>query len=257
MKQSIKLFCYFLIFCKVYNAYASTDKTSASRTLSNTRIGLGIAGEYASIDTSLKIRFLSDNFSSTQQQTCKKFQVAPSLELGTTVMDNYYLGFLLSWRHSGASKTTLISPMKWNYYFLHQFKLQSYTDALIKFGYKPAQRTMFYGLVGPSIAKWSHTTQQILTNSSTQVSTLINEFTMTEKTVGLAVGGGIEYLIKNKYTISFEYVFHGHRSKSASRTLSYKDVKGLIPYVRSGTVTKIVQPSYSTFAIRLSYFFSL
>jgi opacity protein-like surface antigen len=130
---------------------------------------------------------------------------------------------------------------------------RSYTDAFIKFGYKPIRQVMFYGLVGPSIADWSHTTQQISVNGTTGVDKPINEFDMKEKTVGLGVGGGIEYLIKDKYAISFEYAFHKHRSKSVNRTMTYYKY----PNYLQSTFIKTVQPSYSTFAIRLSYFFSL
>ena len=122
---------------------------------------------------------------------------------------------------------------------------------------------MFYGVVGPSIANWSHTTQQISVNGVTQVSSLINEFNMKKKTLGLGLGGGLEYLIRNKYALSFEYVFHTHRSQSANHTISYDDQAPVTRAnrsgrrTRSGNPTKIVQPSYSTFAIRLTYFFTL
>lgn len=263
MKQSIKLFCYFLISYKGCSAFASIENTSTSPDLSTTRIGLGVAVEYANFDTSLKIRSPEKlgNISSTQQQTCKRIQFAPSVEIGTTIMDNYYLGFVASWRYSRAS-TTSLTPIRGAYHFSHEFKLRSYTDAFIKFGYKPIRQLMFYGVAGPSIANWSHTTQQISVNGS-QISKLINEFNMKKKTLGLGLGGGIEYLIKEKYALSFEYVFHTHRSQSANRNISYEDQAPRTRANRSGRrtrtgdLTKIVQPSYSTFAIRLTYFFNL
>jgi len=258
MKLLLKLLCNFLIFCGGVNVFASTDSKSSSNVSSNGRIGIGIAGEYANIDAHLKIRSTErlGNISSSQHQVCKKFQVAPSFELGTTIMKNYYLGFVASWRHSGASTSTSITPIRGTNHFSHTFKLKSYTDAFIKLGYRATRRTMFYGLVGPSMANWSHTTEQISVNSTTKVSRLIDEFKMEKKTVGLGLGAGVEYLIKNKYAISFEYVFHAHRSKSVSRTISYVD-PGRPPRTRTDSLVKIVQPFYSTFSIRLSYFFSL
>ena len=167
-------------------------------------------------------------------------------------MDDYYLGFLVNWRRTNAS-TASLTPLRGAYHFSHEFKLKSYTNAFIKFGYKPLRQVMLYGLVGPSVANWSHTTQQISVDLVTQVSQTISTFEMKEKTVGLGVGGGVEYLIQNKYALSFEYAFHAHRSKSASRRISYVDFGNR---TRSGDLVKIVQPSYSTFAIRLTYFFS-
>ena len=263
MKLSTKLFCYFLISYKGFSAFASTNNKSSYQDLSTTRIGLGVAVEYANFDTSLKIRSPTElgNISSTQQQTCKRIQLAPSLEIGSTILDNYYLGFIVSWRYSRVS-TTSLTPIRGAYHFAHEFKLRSYTDAFIKVGYKPLRQLMLYGVAGPSIANWSHTTQQISVNGA-QVSKLINEFNMKKKTLGLGLGGGIEYLIKEKYALSFEYVFHTHRSQSANRTISYEDQAPITRAsrsgrrTRSGSLTKIVQPSYSTFAIRLTYFFNL
>ena len=261
IKLFLKVLCNFLIFCGGVSVLASTDNKSSSDIFSNGRIGIGVAGEYANIDTSLKIRspVILGNISSTQQQTCKRFQLAPSLELGATIMDNYYLGFIASWRYLGAS-TTSITPIRGAYHFSHEFKLQSYTDVFIKFGYKPTRQALFYGLVGPSIADWSHTTQQVSVNSVAQVSKVLNTFEMRERTLGLGVGAGAEYVFKDKYAFSFDYVFHIHHSRSATRTINYID--GYNPYarkynVRSGDLVKIVQPSYSTFAVRFTYFFSV
>ena len=245
---------YFLIFCKSVSAFASTDK-STSYDLSNVRIGVGIAGEYASINNNLKIRSPTKlgNISSTQQETCKKFQIAPSFELGTTIMNDYYLGFVVSWRRSGANTGSSISPIRGPLHFSHEFKLKSYIDTFIKPGYKLSPQTMIYGVVGPSIANWSHTSQQILIHAETKVTTIQDTFEMKEKTIGLGLGCGFEYLVKNKYALSFEYVSHTHRSKSASHRMTYRD--GL--QTKSGDLVKIAQPSYSTFAVRLTYFFSL
>lgn len=252
---------YFLIFCKSISAFASTDK-STSYDLSNVRIGVGIAGEYANINNNLKIRSPEKlgSISSTQQETCKKFQIAPSFELGTTIMNDYYLGFVVSWRRSGANTGSSISPIRGGYHFSHEFKLKSYIDTFIKPGYKLSPQTMVYGVVGPSIASWSHTTQQFSV-PTTNIPKLLDTFEMKEKTIGLGLGCGFEYLVKNKYALSFEYVSHTHRSKSASHTISYIEriPRSPTPIVRvkSGDLVKIVQPSYSTFAIRLTYFFSL
>jgi hypothetical protein len=253
LKLLLHLFCYFLIFCKGFSVFASTEQPTSFSSSDGARVGVGIAGEYANVEANLKIRSPTrlGNISSSQQQTCKKLQLSPSLELGTPILNNYYLGFIVSWHYSNAN-TTSTSPIRGAYHFSHQFKLKSYIDAFLKPGYRLTSRMMIYGVIGPSIANWSHTTEQFSVNGSTQVTRLIDTFKIRGQTVGLGFGCGFEYLIQDKYALSFECTSHIHRSKTASQTLSYKDGRD-----RSGDLVKIVQPSYSTFAVRLTYFFSL
>ncbi len=251
MKQLLSLFYCCLFFWEGLSAFASAEK-SAPSIFSNGRLGIGLAGEYAKIEADLKVRspVSLGTFSSSQQQTCKKIQVAPSLELGTSIMNDYYLGFLVSWHYSNAH-TTSQSPVRGAYYFSHQFKLRYYTDAFIKPGYKLTPKTMIYGMVGASIANWSHTSDMFSFDQITQITRYINTFKMRASTVGLGVGCGFEYLIQDKYALSFEYKSYFHRSKTASQSISYQYLG-----TRTGDLIKVVQPSYSTFAVRLTYFFS-
>ena len=233
--------------------FASTEQAVPSCS-NEVRVGLGIAGEYANVEADLKVEspIRLGNISSSQQHTYKKLQVSPGVELGVTLMNDYYLGFVASCHYSNA-KTTSISPIRGAYHFSHQFRLKSYTDVFVKLGYRLTPRMMIYGVVGPSIANWSHTTEQFSVNGLTQVSKLIDTFQIKAKTVGLGLGCGFEYLIQDKYALSFEYASYSHRSKTASQLISYRDVGR----DRSGNLVKTVKPSYSTFSVRLTYFFSL
>lgn len=252
MKLLLSIICYGFIYLKGSSIFAAAEK-AAPYGLSNGRMGIGIAGEYAKIEADLKVRspVSLGTFSSSQQQACKKVQVAPSFELGSTFINNYYLGFLLGWHYSNAN-TSSISPVRGAYYFSHRFNFKSYIDVFIKPGYKLTSKTMIYGLIGPSIANWSHTTDMFSFDETTQITRYIDKFRMERKTVGLGLGFGFEYLIKKKYALSAEYASYFHRSHTASKRINYTY---LAP--RTGDLIKIVQPSYSTFSIRLTYFFSL
>ena len=165
------------------------------------RIGVGGALEYMTAEASLKIKPSGSlgNISSNQNHIGKKLQFAPCLEFGMTIGNDYYLGLHVSWRHSGATNTSR-SPISSRplYHFLHRFRVNSYFDVLAKPGYKLTPQIMVYGLIGPSVANWSHTTEQFLVNGATDVTTLIDQHKTTRNSIGLGIVAGVEYLIKYK-----------------------------------------------------------
>lgn len=74
MKLLLNFLYSFLFFCQISNAGASSAKPEPSL-ISNMRLGIGIAGEYATVDANLEVRpaeSLGVNTSSSQQQACKK-----------------------------------------------------------------------------------------------------------------------------------------------------------------------------------------
>lgn len=218
------------------------------------RIGFGIAGEYAHIDAKLNIDTSSNfgtNLQSKQAQTGKKFQIAPCLELGATVAKDYYLGLVASWRYSGKATDSRV-PLRGYYYFYNEFKLNHYADVLAKLGYKINPCSMIYGLIGPSIANWKHTTIEINQNG------VRDQFKINQTTVGLGIGIGVEYLFRKKYAFSFDCTHHFHRPTMQSQNMTYSyQPRGMVPQVANGTVFKKVDPSYSTIAVRFTTFFSL
>ncbi|MBL0942399.1 MAG: hypothetical protein IBJ00_06730, partial [Alphaproteobacteria bacterium] len=126
------------------------------------RIGFGLAVEYLNAEAKLKDNYspFSFNYQSDRAQTRKQVNVAPSIELGTIILNDYYLGLISSWRYVGA-KTRSRAPLKNMTHFYHEFKINYYVDILAKPGSRIMPNTMLYGLVGPSIVRWSHTTDQV------------------------------------------------------------------------------------------------
>lgn len=229
---------------------------TAPSIFNESRIGLGLAGEYINAVANLKIQPQEDSTStldfteSNQSQVAKKIQVAPSIELGTTIAQKYYVGLLLSWHYSKA-KNTSRSSIKGPNYFSNEFMLNHYADVLIKTGYKFTSRVMAYGLIGPSIAHWTHTSYQFDTFKN-----LVDKFKIAKSTLGLAIGLGFEYLIEKNYALSFNYTHHFHRAASKNQFMSFDDPDG--PFgIATGNMNRKVQPSYGVIAIRFTKFFSL
>jgi opacity protein-like surface antigen len=216
-----------------------------------TRVGFGLSGEYINAGANLKVDprgRLPQGIASSQSHLEKSFQIAPCIELGSLLADNYYLGLHASWRFSGIANKSK-TPTTLLVYFLHEFKLNYYTDILLKAGYKLTPRTMLYGLIGPTFAKWSHTTDfydgdNVLLNRSIRID---------KKSLGLGVGFGFEYL-KEKYAFSFDYVHHFHKSVSQDQNMTIRNGVGQL---RSGNLIKKVQPSYGVLAARFTIFFNL
>ncbi|MBX9805771.1 MAG: porin family protein [Alphaproteobacteria bacterium] len=229
-------------------------KRTSDSLLNQYRLGVGLGVEYVNASANLKIvpTGTLENIGANQSQVGKNLQVAPCLEVGTTLAQDFYLGLIASWRYSGAKNTSRapITPM---YYFLNEFKLNSYIDVLLKPGYKVTPRSMVYGLIGPSFATWSHTTTLVGTGNS--------PFKMHGRSLGLGLGVGFEYLFKENYALSFDYTYHFHRSTSRSQYVSYlvNYGGGLVPLAvpHSGDLKKSVSPSYGTIAVRFTMFFNL
>ena len=95
--------------------------------------------------------------------------MAPSLEIGVTLEKDYYFGMLISWHYMDTKKNSR-APLKDRYSLSHEFHIDYYLDVLAKPGYKMTPNFMIYGLIGPSIARWSHDTRQFLKNN--QIDTL-------------------------------------------------------------------------------------
>lgn len=214
------------------------------------RIGFGIAGEYLYLEAKMKDDFspFGKIFQSDRSQTKKKFQVAPSIEVGATFANDFYLGIFFSWRYSDA-KTKSRAPLKNLTHFFHEFKMNYYFDILAKPGYKLTPNTMVYGLIGPSIARWSHITDQF------QQQTMNDRFKITRTSVGFSFGGGLEHVIKENWALSIDYIYHIHKFTSKKQKMTFFDNTGEGLFPRTGVVSKEIQPSYSTIGARVSYFF--
>jgi hypothetical protein len=212
------------------------------------RIGVGLAGEYMNSEANLNLNspISLGNIKTEQSQTAKKLQLAPCIELGATIINDYYLALLVSWRYSGA-KNTSRSPLKNAFYFLNNFRLNQYADFFVKMGYILVPQAMIYGLVGPSLASWTHTTDIINGNQMS-----VNKFKMKKTSLGVGIGVGFEYCFQKKYAIGVDYTHYFHKTASRSRNMSY----GTGPFY-AGDLVKNIRPSYSTIAIRFTTYFQL
>jgi opacity protein-like surface antigen len=229
------------------------------------RVGVGIAGEYASIHAHLKNRpldddnDLSDAFATDTHHACHKFQISPGFELGVFAAKRYYLGFVLNKHYTSASSAMKTSVGN-NFSFDHELKLKSYVNLFLKFGYKIIPNMMCYGLVGPSFANWSHNSKTYLHDAVKNTKKVYALSEMNSKTTGFGVGGGVEYSINDKYSVSLDYTLSMHRAKNLSYKSFYNEPVSLFGAVgydaTPADVQKSVRLTYSTIGVRLSYFFS-
>ncbi|AIL13558.1 hypothetical protein IM40_08790 [Candidatus Paracaedimonas acanthamoebae] len=214
------------------------------------RFGVGIGVEYLNLQAKVKDDF--SPFGAVQfgdrDQTQKHFQVSPSLEIGKTSCNNYYTGLVVSWHYSGIKKESR-APLKLTTYFTHQFKMAYYLDVLAKLGYKVTSETMAYMLVGPSMVKWSHTTKQITEQ------TLEDTFKMSQTSIGLGVGLGVEQVIGQNVALSINYTHHFYKNEKKQKIMSIIDNVGYGPFPRSGIISKKITPSSDAITLRLTYFF--
>jgi opacity protein-like surface antigen len=244
--------------CLAVFGLASVITTSRAEDIQY-RVGIGCAVEYLNLEAKEKDDFtgLGSVNLIDRKQTQKKIQCAPSVEFGLTCLEDYYLGVIASWRYSNAH-TDSRSPLYTNNYFIQKFKLNSYANILAKLGYKLAPKTMVYGLLGPSIAKWSHQTNQYLITRG--VSNQVNTFSLRKTTVGVAFGFGLEQCLNENFALSVDYVHGFLKDKSAGKRLSvltpsFDPDIGVIMIPRTGVAKKKVRPSYDSIALRFSYFF--
>lgn len=228
-------------------------QTGTSFLVNQWRVGFGLAVEYLNTEAKLKLH-PDENLEfvgSQQSQTGKHFQVAPCLEFGNTFGNSYYLGLMVSWRYVGlkSEAKSVIVPIQ---FFQHEFKLKHYTDILMKAGYQMSPRTMVYGLIGPSITNWTHSSTQFEDNQ-----TAVDRFKINKTSIGLCLGVGVECYVNKDYTLSIDYTHHLHSPVSKSRSMRYEiqnPLGGLDPH--SGELNKKIDLSYSTIAIRFTKFFS-
>ena len=242
-------------FCIV--AIADSSQSFPPSLFNQTRIGFGLAGEYINAGANLKVKPVRDGdpvtdlpsaMASNQSHLGRMLQIALCIELGRMIENDYYVGLHTSWRVSGVSNKS-ITPIRDAQFFSHEFKIDQYIDVLLKAGYKMTPRTMIYGLVGPTLAKWSHTTDEIRERGNR----LVDRFRINRKSVGIGLGLGFEYLFREKYALSFDYTHHFHRSVAQTQYVTIMDGGGN----RSGNLTKRVQPSYGVLAARFTIFFNL
>lgn len=255
----------FLLLC-ISCGYAQNTVMPSGRPITY-RIGVGFAGEYASIDVDVKnkpdVLFPEDgDFSTNVHHSCRKFQISPSIELGTFLHDTYYLGFSLSKSYTNA-RSSMKVPMTNNYNFEHTFNFQNYVNAFFKVGYKPTSNIMFFGLFGPSFANWSHKTKVFYYNKAYSVDSTadLKNFESHIKTTGLGLGAGVEYRVSKNAIVSFQYGMHLHRTKTINYDYTYDQLiiedDGFPNYAeRNGGVQKKVRLSHSSIGLKFSYFFS-
>ena len=268
MKKPPFLFFFCIIFLNILLVYGQNTASPPARFVTY-RVGVGIAGEYASINGHLKNRhlnpvddgnFANKNFASDTHHTCHKFQISPGFELGAFIAQQYYLG-LVGNKHFTNATRTMNTPIGSAVYFEHQLKLKSYTNLLLKFGYKVISKVMFYGLLGSSFANWSHNSKTIYQIPETSHKEIYALSEMNKKTTGFAVGCGIEYLKNNKYAVSMEYTLNMHKAAHLRYQSGYNNpvptFGSIIVYdATPADVQKSVRLTYSTIGLRFSYFFS-
>ena len=216
------------------------------------RVGIGIGVEYFNLAAIEKYNFseLGSMHFGKRDQNQKQFQVAPSLEIGKTSCNDYYMGVVASWHYSGAKKESRV-PFKNTTYFTQQFKMAHYFDILTKLGYKVTPETMGYLVVGPSITKWSHTTNQI------KHKTLQDTFKTSQTSIGLGMGIGVEQVICKNVALSISYTHHFYKKEKKQKFMKFQENfgDGGDDDWRSGFVTKAITPSSDTVTFRLTYFF--
>lgn len=214
------------------------------------RIGIGVGIEYANLEARIKDDFSA--FGAVQfgdrDQTQKLFQISPSFEVGKTSYNDYYTGIIASWHYSRAKKESR-APLKHETYFTHQFKMSYYFNILAKLGYKVTPSMMPYILVGPSIAKWSHITDQITKQS------LVDTFKTSQTSLGLGMGLGVEQVICKGVAVSLNYTHHFYKAKVARQYMHFTDKIGPADVPRDGIIRKKITPSSDAISLRLTYFF--
>lgn len=240
-----------LTYCipTIANQNQVAPKQQPSSIFSNSRLGLGLALEFLQADIGLKIqpshslRYIQSQHS----QTGKHLQVAPCIELGNTFAKDYYIGLLLSWRYSGL-KSNARTPILESHFFDHEYRINHYTDVLIKGGYNINPCSMVYALLGTTITKWTHSSIQ-----SRQGRIIGEKFQMDKLSLGLGIGMGFEYRFKKDYAFSFDYCYHLHPAASKSQPVTIR----LQGTNTNGDVNKKIDLSFSTIAVRFTKFFSL
>ncbi len=254
-----KIICCLVVFFFSFTSYAETWNNlqsfqwpTCNISQNDWRVGVGIGIEYFNVNAKVK-----DNLTNfgiihfgDRDETQNKVQVAPAFELGKTSFNHYYTGINVSWHYSNAKKESR-TPFKYETHLRHKFIMSYYINILAKLGYRVTPKTMVYILGGPSIAKWSHETYQM------RFQNLDNTFKIKKTSVGVGVGGGLEYFFCNGLAVSVDYTHHFYKNVTAKNTMRFLDARGTPPrpYLRSGIISKKVKPSSDAVVVRLSYFF--
>ena len=216
-----------------------------------TRMGFGVSAEYMSFSSGFKEHFggtLGAGNYGNSSHAAKTINVAPVIEIGGLINNTFYLGVLTSWHYSNVHHKSR-SYLDRQYYFTHELKMTSYTTALLKAGYKVTKGVMAYSLVGPSFAKWRHTSIQY------QKDRIVDRFDMKKNSWGISLGGGVEFDVTNASSLSVDYTHTIYRRQRAVKTVSYQDRVGLALMTRTGPLTKSIQPSHGVLSLKYTYFF--
>lgn len=219
------------------------------------RFGLGIGVEYLNLDANVKEKFpFGDIYFGDKDQIQKHVQFSPSLEIGKTIFNDYYIGVIASWHYSDSKKKSR-SPLRNAAYFRNTFKMSYYTSILAKPGYKMTPKTMIYALIGPSLAKWSHTTDQLEYNFRRNQEIKKDSFKVSGTSVGMSIGGGLEQIICTGLALSINYTHTIYKSRRGKKNMSYLDNARFEPKTYEGIATKTIKPSSDSIVVRLAYFF--
>lgn len=258
--RSNNLFFFLLVFLIPSTAF-SNQKTIDK---SSWRFGVGVSAEYIRADTKLEMKAgnssinsvntISVGLASNQHQVAKRASFSPSFEFGRFLFDNYYLGIFLSWRAPNMKSKATYDFKSLPYRFSNEFKINSYTNIFIKAGCRITKKAMFYGLVGPTFLKWSHTTDYVQLNRKNCPLQILNTYPKKISSIGLGIGAGIEYKVAKTFLLSADFSCSFYRSIKDSFWISYKENIYGVTAFRSGTIIKSLQPYHSAVALRLSYF---
>lgn len=255
--------CGFLSTSVTASQHGRFFQTPYSAFFDQIRMGFGFSGEYINAEAKISVQPSSTlingnpanlvppiNFSAQQTHTGKYFPLTPCIEIGNTFGNSYYLGIFASWHYSNLKNRAQSSIQE--DYFQHEFKLKHYTDILLKIGYKLSSKMMTYGLIGPTLTRWSHKSTQIGGNGRVN-----NVFSTHKLSTGLGIGGGIEYFINKNYAFSIDYIHHFQRPTSKIHLMTYEAVDGADRDIRRGDLNRRVNLSYATIAFRFTAFFQL
>ena len=233
------------------HAKTRDQKNSANTSSNQWRLGLGIGVEFhdleAKVNDNISTVFTSHE-DSTRSRTKKFIHVAPAIELGLSMGRDFYLGMLLAGRYLDKSIKSK-AGLEQGWHLSRKFQMDYSFDLLAKPGYELAPNVMIYGLIGPSIAKWSDDTDLLLNGTRT------NNLKISETSLGLGVGLGFEYLVQKKYAFSVDYIYHAYKSESGSKQMTIQlqqPIGGLQTITEN--VSRKIEPSYATVGFRFTYF---
>jgi len=134
----------------------------------------------------------------------RNLQIAPFIEFGSFVDDKWYLGLITSWHYSDTKDTSRFF-LRGRYSVVGEFKLKSYISSLVKIGYKPWDTMMFYGVIGPSYARWSHKTKQLFDDNP------VGSFDVNKDSLGFSFGAGAEFPIAQNIAVSVNFPWAGYK----------------------------------------------